>query len=104
MKRSSPITHCSLRCGKAISFEAPEVVVAAKDSTLKHDPTQKVVVFGFVNEQLGDEYDLQWTQVRVRQQFREAPRDLRSRLKNCQRTATPPSAVFRLCLFLFVFL
>lgn len=41
-------------------------MVVAKDSTLKHDPTQKVVVFGFVIEQLGDEYDLQWTQVRVR--------------------------------------
>eukprot|EP00752_Nemacystus_decipiens_P011504 g10216.t1 len=47
---------------QVISFEAPEVVVVAKDSTLKHDPTRKVVVFGSANEQIRGEYDLQWTQ------------------------------------------
>lgn len=40
-------------------------MVVAKDSASKHDPTKKVVVFGSVNEQTGEEFDLQWTQVRV---------------------------------------
>lgn len=44
----------------------PDVVVVAKDSTLKHNPTEKVVVFGSVVEQTGHEFELQWTQVWAR--------------------------------------
>lgn len=51
------------RRDKVVSFEAPEVVVAAKDGTLKHNPTKKVAVFGSVVEQTGHDYELQWTQV-----------------------------------------
>lgn len=38
-------------------------MVVAKDSTVKHNPTKKVVVFGSVVEQEDHEYELQWTQV-----------------------------------------
>eukprot|EP00903_Cladosiphon_okamuranus_P005952 g5878.t1 len=47
---------------QVISFEAPEVVVVAKDSTAKHNPTKKVVVFGSTVEEEDRGYELQWTQ------------------------------------------
>ena len=55
---------------QVISFEAPEVLVLAKDETLKHSPTKKVVVLGSVAEQAtsggsasATDYSLQWEQV-----------------------------------------
>lgn len=50
---------------KVIDYEAPEVVVLGKDSSVKHDPTQKVVVYGSTGEQ-DSSYDLLWTQVTSR--------------------------------------
>ncbi|CAM9935318.1 unnamed protein product [Scytosiphon promiscuus] len=47
---------------QVISYEAPEVFVVAKDTALKHDPTQKVVVYGSAGEQASP-YDTLWTQV-----------------------------------------
>ncbi|CAM9462230.1 unnamed protein product [Ectocarpus sp. 4 AP-2014] len=47
---------------QVVSFEAPEVVLIAKDNSLKQDPTKKVVIYGSVSEQ-SSPYDLLWTQV-----------------------------------------
>ncbi|CAM9646533.1 unnamed protein product [Scytosiphon promiscuus] len=46
---------------QVISFEAPQVVVLAKDTASKHDPTQKLVIYGSAEEQASS-YDLLWTQ------------------------------------------
>lgn len=57
---------------QVISFEAPEVFVFAKEDTLKHNPTEKVVVLGSVADQASGlsaswsaaaEYSLLWEQV-----------------------------------------
>ncbi|CAN0146525.1 unnamed protein product [Pylaiella littoralis] len=45
-----------------VSFEAPEVFVAAKDDGEKLDPTRKAVIYGGIDEQ-STGYDLMWTQV-----------------------------------------
>lgn len=57
---------CSFRLlrNKVVSFEAPEVVLIAKDDSSKKDPTKKVVIYGSVSEQPSS-YDLQWTQVDI---------------------------------------
>ncbi|CAM9699138.1 unnamed protein product [Ectocarpus sp. 12 AP-2014] len=47
---------------QVVSFEAPEVVVAAKSDEGKVDPTQKVVIYGGVVEQ-STAVDYFWTQV-----------------------------------------
>ncbi|CAM9342946.1 unnamed protein product, partial [Ectocarpus sp. 12 AP-2014] len=47
---------------QVVSFEAPEVLLIAKDNSLKQDPTEKVVIYGSVSEQ-SSSYDLLWTQV-----------------------------------------
>lgn len=60
------LCHSTLRRDKVTPFEAPEVIVVAKDTTSKHDPTKKVVVFGSVNGQRNPGYDLRWTQVRAK--------------------------------------
>ncbi|CAM9178731.1 unnamed protein product [Ectocarpus fasciculatus] len=46
---------------QVVSFEAPEVILIAKDDSPKKDPTKKVVIYGSVSEQPSS-YDLQWTQ------------------------------------------
>ncbi|CAM9247691.1 unnamed protein product, partial [Ectocarpus sp. 12 AP-2014] len=48
---------------QVVSFEAPEVVLVAKDDSLKQDPTKKVVIYGSVSEQ-SSSYDLLWTQAK----------------------------------------
>lgn len=45
-----------------ISYEAPEVVVWAKDDSTKYDPTEKLVLYGGVAN-ASSTYDLLWTQV-----------------------------------------
>lgn len=47
---------------QVVSYEAPEVVVTAKEDVAKHNPTRSVVVYGGVVEQ-SSSYDLLWTQV-----------------------------------------
>ncbi|CAN0418217.1 unnamed protein product, partial [Ectocarpus sp. 12 AP-2014] len=47
---------------QVVSFEAPEVVVAAKSDEGKVDPTQKVVIYGGVVEQ-STAVEYFWTQV-----------------------------------------
>ncbi|CAM9220320.1 unnamed protein product [Ectocarpus sp. 12 AP-2014] len=47
---------------QVVSFQAPEVVLIAKDNSLKQDPTKKAVIYGSVSEQ-SSSYDLLWTQV-----------------------------------------
>lgn len=44
---------------KVVSYDAPEVVVVAKEDSLKHDQTKKIVIYGAAEPAS----DLLWTQV-----------------------------------------
>lgn len=49
---------------KVVSFDAPEVVVAAEGGGKKLDPTRKAVFYGGIVEEDSGSHDLEWTQVR----------------------------------------
>lgn len=54
--------HCPTYPHKVTSLEPPEVDLVAKDNSLKLNPSEKVVIYGFVTERTSSS-DLQWTQV-----------------------------------------
>lgn len=47
---------------QVVSYDAPEVVIWAKEDNDKYDPTAKLVLYGGVVD-ASSEYELLWTQV-----------------------------------------